>query len=254
MDPAVSKLNRFTIEKAALEALPDRELSILLGGGKILNELNISTKYLKFCSNAVHASGDGLDRSAAFTTLSFFLRALAGHAFEAYEFFRSNVRVDQLRKSKSSLLDDTFYNDIKLLKKYFGQTNIISQMRKRFSFHTDRALLGKSFERVPAGFTYELLIGQEYQGHNTFYGSETIIIDGIRHLKPHPCWEEAINAAFDETTEIALLISKVFQRIIGSILVEHLKLTLDDAEVVSVTDGPIIDAILIPFFCQPPTS
>jgi hypothetical protein len=32
------------IEKAALEALPDGEQAILLGAGKILNELNISTK------------------------------------------------------------------------------------------------------------------------------------------------------------------------------------------------------------------
>ena len=76
------------IEKSALEGLTDRELSILLGGGKILNELNISTKYLAFCMNAVHASDDGPDKSAAFTTLSFFLRILAGHVFEAYEYFR----------------------------------------------------------------------------------------------------------------------------------------------------------------------
>jgi hypothetical protein len=45
-----------------LEALPDRELSILLGGGKILNEMNVSTKYLTFCMNALDNSSEGPEK------------------------------------------------------------------------------------------------------------------------------------------------------------------------------------------------
>jgi len=248
----MSKLCRFVIEKTALEALPDRERGILLGAGKLLNEINLGTKYLMFSMNAVHASKDGPDKSAAFTALSFFLRILAGHVFEAYEYFRKMVRVDELRKSHSSILDTAFYSDVKALNTYFGKTNIISQMRQKFSFHTDLALLRKSFECVPAGFTYEVLLGQEYAGHNIWFGSEMMIIDGIQHLKPHTRWEDAINSAFEDTTYIAHLVSKVFQRTIGSIMADHLKITMDDAERVAVTDGPTIDTVLIPFFCQPP--
>ena len=51
----MAKLDRFMIEKAVLQALPEGELDILLGGGKILNELNMSTKYLMFGINAVRA-------------------------------------------------------------------------------------------------------------------------------------------------------------------------------------------------------
>jgi hypothetical protein len=248
----MAKLYRFEIEKAVLESLPERELSILLGSGKILNELNIGTKYLTFCINAVHASEDGPDRTAAFTTLSFFLRTLAGHVFEAYEYFRKVVRVDQLQKSRSKLLDDGFYADIKTLRKYFGRTNVVSQMRKRFSFHTDAALMNRCLLSLPPGFTYEVLLGQEHQGNNVFYGSEMTMIHGIQHLGPHTEWDEAIDAVFKDTTEIATLMAKVFQRIIGSIMSEHLGLTMDDAESLMSSEGPAIDTVVIPFFCKPP--
>lgn len=245
----MSNLYRFMIDKPTLEALPDRERSILLGGGKLLNEMNISTNHLHFSMNAVHATEDGPDRRAAFTALSFFLRILAGHVFEAYEYFRNNVRVDDL---KSSFLEnDDFCNDTKALKKYFGRKNIITKMRNQFAFHTDTELLHKSLKSTPPAFIYEVLLGKEHQGHNLFYGSEVIIIHGIQHLPDTP-WEDAINAAFNETIEIAILISTVFRRIIRSILVEHLKLTTNDAELVTVTDGPPINTVLVPFFCQPP--
>ena len=245
-------LHRFMIAKAVLEKLPEPELSILLGGGKLLNEINIGTKYLTFCMNAVHASKDGPDKAAAFTSLLFFLRVLAGHVFEAHEYFRKVIRVDELKKTTNSrFLDADFYADIETLKKYFGRTNIISQMRKTSSFHTDAALLRESFEGISTEFTYEILLGQQYQGHNIFYGSEMTMIDGIRHLKPNTNWEEAINSAFEDTTNIAIVMSNVFQQIVGSILA-GLAITMDDAEIVNTADGPSIDTVLIPFYCQPP--
>jgi hypothetical protein len=197
--------------------------------------------------NSVRASENDPDRSAAFTALSFFLRILAGHVIEAYDFFRKNVRVDELEKPKSGRLDDAFNDDIRKLNKYFGPPNIIWKMRKQCSFHTDSALLHKSLEGVPAEFTYEALLGQEYRGHNIFYGSEIIILAGFQHLKPHTCSEDALHAAFFETIEIADLITKVFERLIESIMGEHLKITMDGAEQVSATDGPPIDTVLIPY-------
>ena len=94
--------------------------------------MNVCTKHLWFCMNTVRASRDGPDKSAAFTSLSFFLRVLAGHVFEAYEYYRKVVRVDELQASNSSLLDAAFYDDVKTLNKYFGPRNIIAQMRKIF--------------------------------------------------------------------------------------------------------------------------
>ena len=77
------------------------------------------------------------------------------------------------------------------------------------------------------------------------------MIDGIRHLKPNTNWEEAINSAFEDTTNIAIVMSNVFQQIVGSILA-GLAITMDDAEIVNTADGPSIDTVLIPFYCQPP--
>jgi len=248
------ELHYIMIEKSALEALPKQELSILLGGGKLLNEINIGTKYLTFCINAVDAAEDGLANAVALTVTSFFLRVLAGHVFEAYKYFRKVIRVNELRKSKSNLLDAAFFADVETVQKYFGQTNIVSQMRNKFSFHTDADLLRKSFEGVPAGYTYDVLLGKEYQGHSIFYGSEMIIVDGIQHLKPAQDWKAAIDLAFVDTIHIANIVSRVFQRIIGFIMTEHLKITMNDAETVTVTDGPPIDTVRVPFFCQPPQS
>jgi hypothetical protein len=247
------ELHHIVIKKSALEALPERELSVLLGGGKLLNEMNIGTKYLWFSMNAVHAAEDSpANSAAALTAASFFLRVLAGQVFEAYEYFRKVIRVDELRKSKSNLLDAAFFADVQTVRKYFGRTNIVSQMRKKFSFHTDVDLLRKSFELVPAEYTYDVLLGKEYQGHSIFYGSEMIIVDGIQHLKPAQDWKTAIDSAFVDTIHIANIVSRVFQRIIGFIMTEHLKITMNDAETVTATDGPPIDTVRVPFFCQPP--
>jgi hypothetical protein len=37
-------------------------------------------------------------------------------------------------------------------------------------------------------------------------------------------------------------------------MTKHLGITLDDAKNVTVTDGPPIDAVVIPFFCAPPSA
>jgi hypothetical protein len=247
------ELHYIVIKKADLEALPERELSVLLGGGKLLNEMNIATKYLWFSINAFHAAKDSpANSAAALTVVSFFLRVLAGHVFEAYKYFRKVIRVDELRKSESNLLDDSFFADVEKVQKYFGRPNIISQMRNKFSFHIDADLLRKSFEGVPGGYTYDVLLGKEHQGHNIFCGSEMIMVAGIQHLKPAPDLKGAIDSAFEETIHIANLISRVFQRIIVFIMTEHLNITMDDAESVTATDGPPIDTVRVPFFCQPP--
>jgi hypothetical protein len=183
---------------------------------------------------------------------SFFLRVLAGQVFEAYKYFRKVIRVDELRKSKSNHLDAAFFADVETVQKYFGRTNIISQIRNKFSFHTDADLLRKSFERVPAGYTYDVLLGKEYQSHSIFYGSEMIMVAGLQHLTPASDLKAAIDSAFEDTIHIATIISSVFQRIIGFIMTEHLKITMDDAESVTATDGPPIDTVRVPFFCQPP--
>jgi hypothetical protein len=79
-----------------------------------------------------------------------------------------------------------------------------------------------------------------------------IIVDGIQHLTPAPDWKAAIDLAFKDTIDIATVISRIFQRIIQFIMTEHLKITMNDAESVTATDGPPIDTVRIPFFCQPP--
>jgi hypothetical protein len=56
----------------------------------------------------VFASEEGPDRAAAFTALSFFLRILAGHLFEAYEFLQKNVRIHELQSCSSRILDYYF--------------------------------------------------------------------------------------------------------------------------------------------------
>ena len=114
------------------------------------------------------------------------------------------------------------------VQKYFGRTNIISQIRNKFSFHTDADLLRKSFERVPAGYTYDVLLGKEYQSHSIFYGSEMIMVAGLQHLTPASDLKAAIDSAFEDTIHIATIISSVFQRIIGFIMTEHLKITKAD--------------------------
>jgi hypothetical protein len=108
-------LHRLMISKTRLDALRERERSILLGGGKILNELNIGTKHLKFSANAVLASRDGPARSVAFSTPSFFLRMLAGHVLEAHRFLQKNFRVKESQRSKSNHFDDSFLADLKRL-------------------------------------------------------------------------------------------------------------------------------------------
>jgi hypothetical protein len=108
-------------------------------------------------------------------------------------------------------------------------------MRNKFAFHTDAGFCLSPLRLYQLGFTYETLLGQDYQGHNVFSGSEIIIIDGVQHLHPRARWDDAIHSIFLDTTYISNLIAKVFQRIIGTIMTKHLGITLDDAKNVTVT-------------------
>jgi hypothetical protein len=249
----MSNLKLFRIKRTALEALSSDELALFIGGGKVLNEMNIGNKQLWFAMNGVNASINSVDRSAAFAMLGYSLRVLAGHVYEARRFLSMKPLLGKNEAAQAEYFDATFVENRKTLTSYFGKKNIIQQIRKNFSFHTDTTLLLRAFETIGSNFEFDLLLSDRYAGHNLFYGSEAIMLGGVQHLKPGSNWEEAVNALFEETTHIAYVVSSVLQRMIGFILAYRLGTTDDDTRAFSIADGPIINDVVVPFFCMPPS-
>ncbi len=248
----MANLKLLRIKRAALEALSHDELALFIGGGKVLNEMNIGTKQLWFAMNAVKASPNSVQRSAAFTMLGYFLRVLGGHIYEARQFLTMKPLLGKNESAQATYFDATFVKNRKDATSYFGQDNIIKQMRKKFSFHNDTKLLARAFETTASNFEYDLLLSDKYPGHQLFYGSEAIMFDGAQHLKAGANWEEAISALFEETTHIATVVSSVLQRLLGFILIYRLGITETDATAFDIADGPVITDVIVPFFCMPP--
>ena len=249
---AAANVKLLRIKKAALEALSDDELALFIGGGKVLNEMNIGTKQLWFAMNSVTASPNSVQRSAAFAMLGYSLRVLAGHIYEARQFLTMKPLLGKNETAQATYFDTTFVKNRKEMISYFGRENIIQQIRQKFSFHTDTKLLLRAFDSVGSNFEYDLLLSDKYAGHHLFYGSEAIMFDGVQHLKAGASWDEAINALFEETIHIASVVSSVLQRLLGFILNYRLGITALDVTSFEIADGPVITDVVVPFFCMPP--
>lgn len=249
------RLRYVAISKSAIDALPEWERMILLGAGKILNEINICTKYMQFSINGVFESSSRSKRVAAHTMLSYFLRALSGHVYEGYRFLKDKIRIRRLTQYRSARLDAEFRADVEAIVKHFAAQQpktFIEDMRRRFAFHTDGALMLQALDDLPSGFEYEIVLGQDAMGDTIYYGSEQLIVQSVHHLGPKKTWDEAITPAFSETLHIATLLGKIFQRLMLVILAERLGLTSSDLANHEVIEGPAIDTVVVPFYCEPP--
>jgi hypothetical protein len=119
----MANLYELKVTKEELQGLSEHELKIVICGGKILNELNVTTTLLMFSINSVNKNEHPVEKTAAMVLTMTMMRALAGHVFEGKKFFSKWVRLAAMSARPAEPEFDALLAE---LNTYFGRANIIS--------------------------------------------------------------------------------------------------------------------------------
>ena len=178
---------QFHVSKAQLEKLSEKDLALFLGSTKLFNELSIGTKHFLFAIESLKKGGNDAERHADFAFLSYAIRMLAGHLHEFSRFIEARVHAKDLQNLSTPTLDVFLEKKIRPFKAYFSKSNIVSDIRKKLSFHTDVDVLLKAFDVASDAFEFEIFIGSDappkgHVGQHLYGGADVLTFGSIFHL------------------------------------------------------------------------
>ena len=240
--------------KKAFFGAPPKAVKAFLSAGKILNDLNISTKYQWFSRNTLFETNQN-DLAAFIAARSVFLHRLvilAGHAHEGFVFLQSSP-VRHLAKSNIGSALQQFNDHYIALERYFSTENIVRLLRNKVSFHTDASFLYEAFQSMPDDFEFGVLYGSAL-GHVIFSGIDTLIQKVLVDFAPSAALpiDDLYRSASDQILQIVDIMGSALQDLINYIIHDILKLKTSSMKKIEMQKGPPIDSIKIPFFCAPP--
>ena len=180
----------------------------------------------------------------------FMIKSLAGRLNEGWKLIEKH---SSLYKKYEADLSVEAKEQLALLKKYFGNTNLVNTLRKKVSFHSDLETIKKGYE----SFSKEAIFIDclsEYRGHCLYNSSELIGIMGMTSLVDGKDWASAIDKIAKEVVEVAGWMGEFILDFMKAFMTKYVSHTIQDIEKdkITIKNNPPMDSVIIPFFCSPP--
>ena len=244
------ELHPLRYPKALLDKAPEQERTLHLMAGHLANDLNIIAKLLIMSMNPV--SGEPVLTHAQTAITMQMIRQLAGRLHEGWAVIQELY--SPLDGSYAAALSDEAKLGRKKLKKYFGRANLVNSIRNKSAFHSDPDLLRNGYALLPKDEILEDYFSENYRGHCLFYGAEIVAVLGLTQLEPGMTWQDAIAKIAKEIIEVMNWLTDFILGLMKAFLEKYVIPTLGDisGQKLSITNGPPIDNVIIPFFASPP--
>ena len=232
-----------------------KDVKLFLGGAKISNEINIATKMLWFSRNGFFRSdiNNIADYASQQSLFNYHLNILAGHAYEAYNFFdTSNFR--RLASEHPLSTSDAFAQPYNHVMSYFRGTNLIRSIRDKISFHNDLGFIYSRLENKDKNYFFTFIEG-DFLGHNVYRGVDDLVVSSFTHLPKSELLpdDDLYTSASDQIFQVTDMMGHVLTLTLAYIVVSKFGVNLDRMIALPASpDGPPIDAITLPFFCAHP--
>lgn len=172
---------------------------------------------------------------------------LSSKLFEAWNMIKNDFFSSGISRQYDPLLSDDAKESLEEIKRYFATDNIIKKMRNKFVSHLDSDEINNSFDTTPADEVFELYFSETY-ANCFFYITNIMISYNILNTIDESNHTKALETLFDEV----LTNTKLLQRFLGTCvqLVEKKYLSNSKREEITITDGPSIDEISVPWFVE----
>jgi len=190
-------LKRRMFFHSVLKALPKAEQSFFVRLAHVRNDLRHITSLCQIGLQGVRSTR-GLERDICLHQLLFAVRSLCGTLNEAWVLIKTDWDDTGLGKQLSPQLSATVRESLKFLRRYFGNSSLLTKLRNEFAFHYFSSNLPRVIDRVEETHEHEFITGK--LSGNTFYGfaekllnfamvdvtGDTDVLPAVRRLYDEP--------------------------------------------------------------------
>lgn len=161
------KLYKASIPKHGLSSAEQIFLVLFTG---FLNEINMLDKYAMFTLN--YSGNTELETELKMSQLFFIYRILSGKLNETWQMMEKNYFNQLFNQEYDKKLTETGKNSLKNIKRYFGKSNSINDIRNHLAFHYIPEKLKPEIDKIN---TFDMYF--EKAGGNCYYKFSADIIN-----------------------------------------------------------------------------
>lgn len=241
------RLRSHAFVHSALANLSENERVALFHLGHLHNELLWSQKHLLWVWHNRREESEPETNTRVFAFVSSIAR-FAGQLVEANNAIESHYYGTQLSRRYHGLLSVETQQALASLRRYFGNTNLITKIRNNFAFHFDVSQFRTHVAALPSTHPHRFLIGEH--GGNTFFEfAHNVHAQALLSLADATNVENALERL---SREVAGNIPDWIFAFITEFILAIFRQTNGVAAEITLQNVPNDSEIHLPFFTQPP--
>ena len=244
------KIYRIPVPKDALERMPEHERALLLLLGYIANQISMIWKFISYSKN--YQPVGEIDENASAVQAHMLVRLMAGMVNEAWQVVTKQFLQSRLGKEYVELLDEGGRQALADLKRLFGNSNLLTQVRNNFAFHyPDSGEINAAFEAASKDETLKGCFEFYFSEHgfnSLFLISDAVMVHGIGRMGGGDT-VAVHKELMDALTRASLAVNEFLKAFVAAAWRRHMGSEMAAREVVDV-NAPSGDAVILPFFIE----
>lgn len=246
------KVYRIPIPKDRLRAMPkdERVLFVLLGYAS--NQISMLQKLLTFATN--RTPDTELEQHATGAQTQMLVRLTVGALNEAWEMVRTRFIETPMAQSYLPVLDADGQKAFAALKRQFGDSNLLNQVRTHFAFHYPKSDdVDEAVETVcddPELGQFLNLYFSHHGFNSLFFVSDIIFIEGITKKSKEPNAEAAQKKLMQKVGAASRDVVDFARAFAAAAWLKHFGEEMLARDQVEIGDAPHVDDVVLPFFVE----
>jgi hypothetical protein len=248
----VIQVYRIPVPKERLRAMPKNERVLLLLLGYVSNQLSMLQKLLTFATNITPA--EELEQHASGAQTQMLVRLTVGALNEAWELVRTRFIETTMAKDYLSRLDEAGREAFTSLKRQFGGSNLLSQIRKNYAFHYPSSDdVDQALDAICDNDELSRLLNLYFSRHgfnSLFLISDLVFMQGIAHKLGEYDLHEAQKKLMGEVSTASINLIEFARAFAAAAWRKHFGWEMLAKDMVTVADAPNVDNVWLPFFVE----
>jgi hypothetical protein len=194
------KVRVIPIPKERLNTIPPIEKAFYIHIGHLRNELMTLLRLASWSVNN-NDGGNPLLVDVNVCQSQFYTRLLAGKLHECWLFLDRAYTKEKLTLTLGNELSTRANDSFESLKKYFGRTAMMSDVRQKFAMHYDLEKIREQLEKVEDSDNLNIVVGRT-EWNNYYQLSEVIVGSAMLNTVKSGNHREAAEKFYKEVTEV----------------------------------------------------
>lgn len=238
----------FHFTKDDFAGLAKQERALIFLAGHTLNQIGVWVRLLRFATN--HAQDGSLEERISGAQSQVVLRALCGVLVEAWEWLKrpeSNLLVG---RTYLPLLPEESQAAYAELKKHFGGSGLLHQLRNRFLYHyptTDD--IDAAFANAPAEEDWAWYVSDEHT-NSIYLSCELVVGRGTMRLADAADHQAGLSRIAGEAVRVANGMTEFLTGLLAVAVQTNFPASPPRSVALRIEDAPDAGQFVLPFFAE----